>query len=356
MMKKLLLLLLTLVMLFGCTAVAETTTVDYTGVWTLTSLEAAGVTMDMTMLAQMGMDMTMAVNADGTMFTTTMGVTEHGTWVVTEQGIAITDDEETIEIAYVNDTLRIEEDGAAMILTRGELAAQTEAAVQVDANAADFDYAGSWIITGVEMLGMTMDAETVGVSGDMALYEDGVCVLTMMDESQEGTWAVTETGITTTDAEGVVDTYTLVNGQLVAEQDGMKIIFDRYAPRSGLTVADFNGEWVFEYAEVCDYANGTQDFYEAADFGLSMTLSLADGKGQATMTSQGQTDVIAAECIVEEVEDFGSVMYMMFLDENGAQDGTGMMLIMYPEDELTWNEYDSEADVEYYYNFIRKAE
>lgn len=352
-MKKLLAMLLALAMMLGCVAFGEG--VDYTGTWVLTGLEMGGMMMDMTMLAQMGMDMTMTVNEDGTMFTTTMGVTENGTWVVTEKGIAITDDEETIEIVYANEVLRIEEDGAAMLLTR-EGAAPAVASVQADPNAASFDYVGLWVLSGVEMFGLKMSPSAVGVAGDMALYEDGTCTLTMMDESQEGTWAVTETGITTTDAQGIVDTYQLVNGELVAEQDGMKLIFVPYAPLRGLTVADFNGVWSLDYAEVYDYAAMTQDFYEAEELGMTMELTLADGKGHMVMTSGDETEERDAECFVEELDDYCSMMYFMMLDETGAQDGSGLMLMMYPGAELTWYEYDSTADVEYYYSFVPKAE
>lgn len=353
-MKKLLSLLLALMMGLGCIAFAEG--VDYTGTWVLTSLETGGTTMDMTMLAQLGMDMTMTLNADGTMFTTTMGVTENGTWVVTEQGIAITDDEETIQIIYKDDVLRIEEDGAAMLLTREGAAAPAETGLQADPNAASYNYTGVWVLSGVEMFGVQMDPATVGVSGDVALYEDGTCTLTMLDESQDGTWAVTGTGITTTDAQGVVDIYTLVNGELVVEQDGMKLIFIHYVPLTGLTAADFNGVWSMDYIEVYDYTAMVQDFYEAEDLGMSMELTLTDGKGHMVMTSGGETEELDAECIVEDVEGFGSVMYFMFLDETGVQDGSGLMLLMYPGSELTWYEYDSTADVEYYYNFLPKAE
>lgn len=356
-MKKLLSLLLALMMLLGCTALAETAAaVDYVGNWVLTTLETAEATMDMTMLAQLGMDMTMTLNADGTMYTTTMGVKEEGAWVVTEQGIAITDDEETIQIIYQDDVLRIEEDGAAMILAREGAVTQADAGVQADPGAADYNYVGAWVLASVEMFGLQMEPSAVGVSGDVALYEDGTCTLTMQDESQEGTWAVTETGITTTDAEGVVDTYTLVDGQLVVEESGMKLIFVPYAPLSGLTVADFNGDWELSYIEVYDYAAGTQDFYEAGEVGMTIALSLADGKGHAEMTSSEGAEAYDADCIVEPLEDGTSVMYFLFLDENGVQDGTGLMLMMYPGSELVWYEYDSEADVEYYYNFVPKAE
>ena len=213
------------------------------------------------------------------------------------------------------------------------------------------DYVGTWVLTAVEMLGMQIDPATLGLDAFVELYEDGTCSLTMLEETQAGTWAVTENGITTTDAEGVVDSYTLTEGQLVAEQDGMKLIFTLYAPLGGLTAADFNGEWGFIYLEVYDYAAMTQDFYEGTEMGLTITLTLQDGAGRMEMTSEGVTEAYLGDCVVETMEDGSSVMYFLMLDENGVQDGTGLILMMYPGNELTWYEYDSEAEVEYYYNF-----
>ncbi len=353
-MKKLLSLLLALAMALGMTAFAEA--VDYTGVWTLNRVEASGMTMDMSMLVQLGMDMSMTINADGTMVMTTIGVSENGTWVVTEAGIAITDDEETIELVYEQDMLRMDDEEGTMLFARGEVNVQPAAPLQADADAASYDYVGAWVLSNVEVMGIAMDPGMVGLGGDVMLYEDGTCVLTMMDESQEGTWSVTETGITTTDANGVVDTYMLVNGQLVIEQSGMKLVFIPYAPLYGLTVADFNGEWAFESLEIYDYAQMTQGVYTAAEVGTEITLSMANGKGHVVMNYTDGKEEYDGECVVEEVAEFGSVMYFLFLDENGVQDGSGLMLMMYPGDELTWYEYDQEADMELYYNFVRAAE
>lgn len=359
-MKKLLAMLLALAMMLGCVAFGEG--VDYTGTWVLAAVETQGMKIEADMLSLyagilgLDMNMTMTLNADGTMTMSMMGMTEAGTWAATENGVAITDDEETLELPYQDGMLRMEQAGTAMMLAREGAAAQADAAVQADPNAAGYNYVGTWVLSGVEVFGIAMAPSAVGVAGDMALYEDGTCTLTMMDESQEGTWAATETGITTTDAQGVVDTYQLVNGELVAEQDGMKLIFTLYAPLRGLTVADFNGVWSLDYAEVYDYTAMTQNFYEAEELGMTMELTLADGKGHMVMTSGGETEERDAECVVEEMEDYCSMMYFMLLDETGAQDGSGLMLMMYPGAELTWYEYDSAADVEYYYNFVPKAE
>lgn len=213
------------------------------------------------------------------------------------------------------------------------------------------DYVGTWILMSVEVLSLPVDPATVGLSAHMELYEDGTCLLEMNDESENGTWAVAEGGITTTDANGTVDTYELKDGNLVMDQLGMKLIFVPYAPLSGLTVADFNGVWVFSYMEVYDYQAMTQEFYDAEEIGTTMQLTLEDGKGCLEMTSDGVLEAYDGECEMEAFEDGTSVMYFMLLDENGVQDGSGLILMMYPGDELSWYEYDSEADVEYYYNF-----
>ena len=213
------------------------------------------------------------------------------------------------------------------------------------------DYVGAWILMKVEMLGLPVDPATVGVSAHMELYDDGTCLLEMNDEAENGTWAVVEGGITTTDAKGKVDTYELKDGNLIMDAIGMKLIFVPYAPLHGLTVADFNGVWTFSCVEVYDYQTMAQDFYDPEELGTTMQLTLADGKGRLEMNSDGVLEACDGECEVDAFEDGSSVMYFMMLDETGVRDGSGLMLMMYPGDELTWYEYDSEADVEYYYNF-----
>ena len=213
------------------------------------------------------------------------------------------------------------------------------------------NYVGTWILMSVEMLGLPVDPATVGLAAHMELYDDGTCLLEMNDESEAGTWAVAEGGITTTDAAGKVDTYALKDGNLVMDEIGMKLIFVPYAPMRGLTLADFNGVWEFSYMEVYDYRAMTQDFYDAEEMGTAMKLTLADGKGRLEMTGDGGLEAYDGECEVDAFEDGSSVMYFMTLDETGVRDGSGLMLMMYPGDELTWYEYDSEQDVDYYYNF-----
>ena len=222
------------------------------------------------------------------------------------------------------------------------------------------DYTGLWALTGVAASGVTVDPTALGLDMSMELYEDGTCALIALGEEEMGAWVVTEGGVAVTDADGVtMDMLLTEDGALTVEQDGAMLIFTReeyVMPLAGLTVADFNGEWVFEYMEMYDYAQMTQGVYAAEEVGVEMALSLADGKGHLVMSYVDGKDEYDGECVIEEVAELGSVMYFMLLDENGVQDGSGMMLMMYPDDELTWFEYDQEAQLELYYNFIRAAE
>ena len=352
MMKKLFALLLTLALL-GCTAFAETA-VDYVGTWVLTMLETPEMKMDMALLNQLGMGMNMTLNADGTMYTDTMGVKEVGTWVVTETGIAMTDDEETLQVAYVNDMLRIEDDGAAMLLAREGAVPQEAPAEPTSVEDVDF-VAGYWVLTDVETMGFTMDAEAMQMQAYMELYDDGTCLLVQDEEMQYGTWTKTETGLTTTDAEGQTHVYTYVDDTLVVEQDGVKLIFTQETytvPLSGLTAADFEGDWVFNYVEV-----GNTSYYPE-EVGISMTLSIQDGQGVHTMTfaddSGEATEVYNGVCQIEEIPDFGTAMYLLYTDEAGQQDGSGVMLLKFDNSELVWYAVD-ENDNNVFYCFVPEA-
>lgn len=348
-MKKLMALLLALMMMMGCAALGEAA-VNYVGTWVLTVLETPEMKMDMALLKQLGMGMTMTLNEDGTMYTDTMGVKEEGTWVVTETGIAITDDEETLQIAYVNDMLRIEDDGASMLLAR-EGAAEEAAPAATSAEGVDF-VAGYWVLDSVQVMGFTMDAEAMQMQAYMELYDDGTCLLVQDEEMQYGTWTKTETGLTTTDAEGQTDVYTYVDGTLVVEVEDSKFIFtpETYTvPLSGLTAADFEGDWVFNYVEV-----GNTSYYPE-EVGMSMTLSIQDGQGVHTMTfaddSGETTEVYNGVCQIEEIPDFGTAMYLLYTDEAGQQDGSGVMLLKFDNSELVWYAVD-ENDNNVFYCFV----
>ena len=183
-MKKILSLLLALAMMLGCVAFAEG--VDYVGTWVLTGAESDGVQMGPTTLAAVGMDMKVVVNADGTVVLSMMGMEEGGTWAATENGIAITDSAETVEIAYQNEMLLMNQSGVTMMLTR-EGAAPAIAEAEGPTALAGVDpvaFEGQWLLTTANFMGVEMSAETVGVYMALVLSQ-GQALFATNDENGE---------------------------------------------------------------------------------------------------------------------------------------------------------------------------
>lgn len=218
------------------------------------------------------------------------------------------------------------------------------------------DYTGYWVMTGVEMAGIRVDPTMLGLNAYMELYEDGSCMLVALDEVQEGTWAVTENGITTTDANGETDTYAYAEGELVVEEEGNKLIFTPWEyvlPLSGLTMTDFEGEWVFSYAEMGNVV------YYPEEVGVDMQLSIRDGKGVLThiyMEENGSvTETLPGVCEIEEVPDAGTMLYFLYTDEAGNPTDYGLALLKFEGEELAWY-VEEEGGLTILYCFGRAAE
>lgn len=206
-MKKLLSMLLALAMLLGCVAFGEG--VDYTGTWVLTGAEASGVQMGPSMLEMIGMDMTMILNADGTVTLTMMGLEESGTWVATENGVAITDATETLEAIYQNDMLLMEQAGALMMLTREgaapAIAEEEGPAVLSGVDPAAFE--GQWLLTTATVMGMEMSVDSLGVYMALVL-SDGSALFGTTDEN--GELVTEEVSYTVTEVEGAGTVCTII--------------------------------------------------------------------------------------------------------------------------------------------------
>lgn len=206
-MKKILSLLLALAMMLGCFAFAEG--VDYTGTWVLTGAEASGVQMGPDMLAMLGMDMTMVLNADGSVALSMMGMEETGTWVATENGIAITDATETVEAIYQDEKLLMNQDGVTMMLTRegAAPALNAEAAPTVLAGVDPAAFEGSWLLTTASVMGMEMNVEDMGVYMGLVLSQ-GQALFATTDEN--GGIVTEQISYTVNEVEGVGTVCTLV--------------------------------------------------------------------------------------------------------------------------------------------------
>ena len=213
------------------------------------------------------------------------------------------------------------------------------------------DYVGYWVVTRAEIDGETIDPAALGLSAYMELYEDGTCVLAAAEEVWDGTWSVTDTGVTTTDDFGVT-VYAYEDGALVTRQEGGTLIFTREEytlPLSGLSMADFEGDWVLRCVEV-----GNQ-YYYPEELAVSMKLSIHNGKGVHTMITAGEdgeeTTAVSGICAVEEMEGVGTALVFMYTDATGAQTGSGMVLLMFDNAELVWYAVDS-LDRNLFYCFV----
>ena len=214
------------------------------------------------------------------------------------------------------------------------------------------DYLGYWELTGAEASGIAVDLSALGLEMTMELYEDGTCTLVAMGETEEGVWVETENGIAVTDADAATMEMVLTeDGALATEQDGVTLLFTlaEYAmPLSGLTVADFNGDWTFVYAETMG------QLIDAASAGVEMRIVLQDGAGHLDVTNADGTTSVDAACEAEELEGLGTVLYFIYLDENGAVTESGIPLLMYENSELVWLYADETTEI--YYCFAPTAE
>ena len=213
------------------------------------------------------------------------------------------------------------------------------------------DYLGVWVLTSMESFGITMDPSAPGLDAVMTINADGTCVQESLGEVMDCTWAETETGIVVNDAEGDLETYTYVDGTLVLEQDGLKLIFEMGVwPLANQTLADFSGDWELDCVEYLG------EFMSTEEVGLTAKLHLEEGKGRLEMTDDAWTEVYDGVCELEEAEGFGTLMYFMVVDPaTGEQDGSGMVLALYSDGELALLEVDEE-DNDVFYCFVRVEE
>ncbi len=227
-MKKITCMLLTLVMLLGMVAFAEST--DLAGEWKLSLLSDGE---DEYNPADLGMDMVMVLAADGTAKVVTAGQEDmNGTWIATADGANITIEGDEMAFALMEGFLVMDDGDIIMLFEKVGLA-------------------GVWYL-------MTMsDGETeysvadIGMDMILTLYNDGSAVFAVTGEEDEnGTWTEIENGVEVTiDGDPLV--FILTDGALVADMEGVVMVFGRekveaFAPGSPIAAAsveDFNGTW-----------------------------------------------------------------------------------------------------------------
>lgn len=128
------------------------------------------------------------------------------------------------------------------------------------ATAETVDYAGVWYLVSAESGGIPFNPADIGMEMVMTLNADGTGVITMSGEEDKAATWVSDGEILTVTAKEQPRVFTLTaDGQLVAENEGSKLIFGREAAAPGFVpaaeiaapdVAAFNGTWTITTVNV----------------------------------------------------------------------------------------------------------
>lgn len=139
---------------------------SFVGKWVMTGMVANGVEMGTETMSMFGLTLTLTLNEDGTCVVDGMGQKESGTWTATPAGVAITDPTETLEFAYVDDMLVMDDAGSRMMLTReGAAPAIVEKAAAAPVmNVPAEAFEGTWELTSANVFGMDITAADMGVT------------------------------------------------------------------------------------------------------------------------------------------------------------------------------------------------
>ena len=161
-MKRLISVMLVLaVCLLGC-ALGEP--MDVTGEWFLNIIESEGVQLDP---AQLGFELTLTLNADGSATMRSFDEADSScTWIMDGENVVITDPAGDILTAApegANLVVHEEENGFVMILGREKAAPSGYVPAAVEENPAMEDFQGTWNAAIIDMMGMQLPMEAIGM-------------------------------------------------------------------------------------------------------------------------------------------------------------------------------------------------
>ena len=179
----------------------------FLGLWTLTSVDMDGMTLDS---ALFGIDMKVTFNADGTAEVEDGEEITSGAWTAADGGVRMDDIFLTLNEL---DQLIMEEDDARMIFTRGEAVTDSEASdaellalllmlAQMETEGEELSllpenhqpFVGEWYLCYVATGGLTGDLRSLGVTGMLTLNADYTGILSGIAD-EEATWYEDEDGV-----------------------------------------------------------------------------------------------------------------------------------------------------------------
>lgn len=152
---------------------------EYLGVWYGVSMDMEGVSYP---LADMGMDLTITIGADGTAEMSMNGEGE-SIQCSMQDGVLTADG---VGIALQDGMLVVSEDGMTMTLSREKPEASAAPIPVIDESATIDDLKGVWTLARVTMDGVTLPAEAAEMAGDtLVIYGDN-CDLTLQGMTLDG--------------------------------------------------------------------------------------------------------------------------------------------------------------------------
>lgn len=154
---------------------------DVIGEWILTGVEVAGTTFPLSVL---GIEMTMTLNADGSVYASGSlegeDETSSGTWTRDGDAVTIALDGEPEVFIIEDSTLVAEMDGTKMIFSRAD-GEQPDSGDGSLNDAVLTDFIGTWSAYEIEMMGIKLPMETYGV--EMTFAFDGKTVSLSSDST-----------------------------------------------------------------------------------------------------------------------------------------------------------------------------
>ena len=175
-MKKTTVLALTIVLALACmcTGAQATEADDVAGFWYLNSMMVEGTSIN---TASFGLEMTLEINADGTVVMTMNGENMTGAWTLENGVLTIIDDSDEPMGFTVGDGALISDDEQQMTFNREIIVAETHATSPIVEAADIAAFNGKWTADLAEAMGMVIPIEMTGSEMHLSI-EDGVVTLT----------------------------------------------------------------------------------------------------------------------------------------------------------------------------------
>ena len=152
---------------------------EYLGAWYGVSMEMEGVSYP---LADMGMDLTITIGADGTAEMHMNGEGERIQCSM-QDGVLTADG---VSFALQDGMLVVSEDGMTMTLSREKPEASAASIPVIDESATIDDLKGVWALAHVTMDGVTLPAEAAEMAGDTLVVYGDSCDLTLQGMTVDG--------------------------------------------------------------------------------------------------------------------------------------------------------------------------